>query len=157
MLCSKSLPSSHYKFPITNWLIWDDYGIKMHENIELLPVNIEDVEFDGGKIRIKKIIKGYSGDHKFYLLNGEDNNKSVKAILRISKETRIFFDNCQYLRQYGTALEVFPKFSDLGLYEELAYKEDISKGASHVIFNEICQYADFNYYSLKQNYNLNNQ
>ena len=157
MLCSKSLPSSHYKVPITNWLIWDDYGIKMHENIKLLPVNIDDVEFDGSNIRIKKIIKNYSGNHNFYLINGDENNNSVKAILRISKETRIFFDNCQRLQQYGTALEVFPKFSDLGLYEELAHKEDISKGASHIIFNEICQYADFNYYSLKQNYDLNNR
>ena len=157
MLCSKCLPLSHYKVPITNWLIWDDYGIKIYENIKLLPVNIEDVEFEGDNTLIKKTIKNYSGSHKFYLINGEGNSNSVKAILRISKETRIFVDNCQRLRQYGTALEVFPKFLDLGLYEALAYKEDISKEVSQVLFNEICQYVDFNYYSFKQNYKLNNR
>lgn len=74
---------SHSKVNPYNWLIWDDYGIEMFDNIKLLSVDIADLKFEKDEMAIE-YIKDCSGS-KFYILERDNCGESINAILRIRK------------------------------------------------------------------------
>ena len=155
-LCNNGFQTGiRYNFPKTNWLIWDDYGIKMYNNIDLIPVNVEDLKFKNND-SIEKYLKKYNSERgsssKFYLIMGESDSNYIKGIFRIKKLSYVFVDNVEYLRDYGNIDEVFPKFYDVTLYEKLSSHNYTN--TDPIVYNEVSQYLDFNYFSLKYHYQL---
>ena len=153
-LCKKGLRTNDYDFPQTNWLIWDDYGLKMFDNIGLIPVEIEKAKFDKDESIVHYIKECYPKP-QFYLIKGNAESETIKAIFRIRKNAMVFSDVRNLLPSSPKIEEVFPTFRDLGLYEKIAFNgyNDISM-PDHLLYNEVCQYVDFNHYSLKSGYKL---
>ena len=125
---------SHSKVNPYNWLIWDDYGIEMFDNIKLLSVDIADLKFEKDEMAIE-YIKDCSGS-KFYILERENCGESINAILRIRKRFEFFKEEPE--EGYLSA------FSECDLYKLLTtndFKPELKP--DHIHYKEICQYVDF--------------
>ena len=117
-----------------NWLIWDDYGIEMYDNINLIPVKIDEIEFEKDKGVINNLKE--STNSRFYLLNRKDCKYHVNAILRIRKR----FDFFESKAEQG----FLPTFTEWELYEKLTANDFKSRfNSDNVFYREICQYVDF--------------